>query len=112
MNQLIGVRECSLSWTDGNITSTSYNGSWGKENASLTYTDIPNVGNLNMTLNEAYSTCFPSEMAGVDFILAISGYFGIPCKNLCKSISINGKLDRTFEFLDFNEYGYPQTLKI
>lgn len=111
-NQLTAIGNCSLTWTGGNITATSYSGSWGNEKTSLTYTDKPNVGNLNWMLNLAYSTCFPAEMAYVEPELAVSGYFGVPCKNLCKSITLNGELDRTFDYLDYNENGYPTTLKI
>ncbi len=111
-NQLIGLGGSSFTWSDGNITVAADHNSWGNEKYTLTYTDKPNVGNLNMALNFAYSTCFPSEGGYFDPVLAISGYFGTPCKNLCKSISINGKLDRTFDYLDYNENGYPKTLKI
>lgn len=111
-NQLIAIGSCSLTWTDGNITATSYSGSWGNEKTSLTYTDKPNVGNLNWMLNLAYSTCFPAEMAYVQPELAVSGFFGVPCKNLCKSIIFNGEPDRSFDYLDYNENGYPTKLKI
>ena len=111
-NQLVAVGQCSFTWKNGNITETSYKTDRGNYLTSLSYTDNPNVGNLNWMLNLAYSTCFPSEEAYVNDDLAVSGYYGIPCKNLCKSISVNGKFDRSFDYLDYNESGYPQTLKI
>lgn len=66
----------SFIWKDSNIVCASENEDGEVSTSTLTYYNLPNVGNINTILNVAYSTVFPIE-GNDEFALSISGYFGV-----------------------------------
>lgn len=72
------------------------------------YYDEPNyLGNYQ---DETHSTVFMSTAAPCP--LASAGFFGAMPSKLLKTIYHDGKIERTFTYSDYNEYGYPCTMKI
>lgn len=115
-NQLVKISRgdgtSNLTWDECNIISVEDKYNWGSEKYTLSYvprslSDFSPIGILNYALNEAYSTCYPSEGSWINIGLAMSGFFGNTPENLCKSISIDGKIDRSFEYPEKNNFGYP-----
>lgn len=101
-NQIISNYDCKITWENGNpVKQTDEDGT-----SRFEYYSTSNV--LGCLPGLIYST----EYLGVEYpLLQCAGFYGELPKNSLKSIYYDGALDRTFTYSDFNEYGYPCTMK-
>lgn len=105
-NELIKIKggswESTYSWQNGNPVKYDDD----EETVTFEYYDQLNViGNYQ---SNAFSISFmPGESP-----LEAAGYYGAVPKNMLKAIYSNGKLTHTFTYSDYNENGYPCTMKI
>lgn len=105
----------TLYWGVGdNITASSFKKDDGTTvEQTMSYSDKPNVGNLNYALNAILSVpLYPAEAENIPYPLAMSGFSGKIGNNLCKGIQLVNGFYWDIEYTDYNKYGYPETIKI
>lgn len=103
-NQLTSIAgDFTIKWSDGNPKSSVVD---GETETFDYYTDANILGCLQ-------SIAYSIEFIGTgEPLLQAAGFFGSLPKNMLKSVYYEGSLSQTFTYSDYNEYGYPCTMKI
>lgn len=97
-----GKWKSTYSWQNGNPVKSDD----GEETLTFEYYDQANV--LGNYQGNAFSISF---LPG-DSPIESAGFYGAVPKNMLKAIYSDGQLQFTFTYSDYNENGYPCTMKI
>lgn len=100
--QLINIGGSPITWSNGNPVKL-----WDGE-VSYTYDYYAEANTLACFQTNAFSITF----IGDDLLLQSVGFYGALPKNMLKSMIEDGITTHTFTYSDYNEYGYPCTMKI